>query len=47
MELQDYWHIVRKSWAMIVAVTLAVMAVVAGYTLTRTPEYQSTTEVYV
>lgn len=47
MELQDYWHIVRKSWAMIVAVTLAVMAVVAGYTLTRTPEYRSTTEVYV
>lgn len=47
MELQDYWRIVRKSWMMIVAITLTVMAAVAAYTLTRTPEYKSTTELYI
>lgn len=47
MELQDYWRIVVKSWVMILAVTLATMGLTAVYTLTRTPVYQSTTELYV
>lgn len=47
MELHDYWRIIRKSWVVITATTLAVMGVVAGYTLMQTPQYQSTTEIYI
>lgn len=47
LELHDYWRIIRKHWVMITATTLAVMGLTATYTLIQTPQYQSTTELYI
>lgn len=47
MELSDYIRILRKSWLVILATTLIGLAAAAGYSLTRTPMYESQAVVFV
>lgn len=47
MELRDYLAILRKSWYLILAILLVGVGAAAGYTLTVTPEYSSSTKVFV
>ncbi|WP_223586967.1 polysaccharide biosynthesis tyrosine autokinase [Microbacterium sp. OVT16B] len=47
MELSDYIRILRKSWPAIVIATLLGLAAAAGYSLTRTPMYESQSVVFV
>lgn len=47
MELSDYIRILRKNWLVIVIATLLGVAVAAGYSLTRTPMYQSDSTIFV
>lgn len=47
MELSDYIRILRKSWLVIVITTLLGLAAAAGYSLTRTPLYESQSVVFV
>lgn len=47
MELSDYIRILRKNWLVIVVATLLGVAIAAGYSLTRTPQYQATSTIFV
>lgn len=47
MELSDYIRILRKNWLLIVAVTLLLVGAAALWSLTRTPQYESTSKVFV
>ena len=47
MKLNDYVLILRKSWILIVSVTLICLGGAAVWSLTRTPQYKATTELYV
>jgi len=47
MELRDYIRILRKSWLLIVVATLLGVGVAAAYSLTRTPEYEASSTVFV
>jgi capsular exopolysaccharide synthesis family protein len=47
MELSDYIRILRKNWLVIVVATLLGVAIAAGYSLTRTPQFESTSAVFV
>lgn len=47
MELSDYIRILRKNWLVMVVLTLLGAAVMVGYTLTRTPIYESSSTVFV
>ncbi|MBM3717166.1 polysaccharide biosynthesis tyrosine autokinase [Microbacterium sp. LMI1-1-1.1] len=47
MELSDYIRILRKNWLVILATTLLGIAIAAGYSLTRTPQYEASAEVFV
>lgn len=47
MELRDYVRILHKSWVLILVSTLLGIAIAAAYSLTVTPRYQSTTQLYV
>lgn len=47
MELRDYIRILRKSWALIVLLTLVSVAVAAGYSILQTPKYTASTKVFV
>jgi capsular exopolysaccharide synthesis family protein len=47
MELSDYIRILRKNWLVIVVAALLGVAVAAGYSLTRTPQYSATSTVFV
>ncbi|MBW8761782.1 MAG: polysaccharide biosynthesis tyrosine autokinase [Microbacterium sp.] len=47
MELSDYIRILRKGWLAIVITTLLGLAAAAGYSLTRTPMYESQSVVFV
>lgn len=47
MELTDYLRILRKNWLIIIVATLVGVAVAAGWSLTRTPEYQAQSTVFV
>lgn len=47
MELSDYIRILRKNWLVILATTLIGLAAAAGYSLTRTPMYESQAVVFV
>lgn len=47
MELTDYIRILRKNWLVILAATLLGLGVAAGWSLTRTPQYQSSSTVFV
>jgi len=47
MELSESIRVLRKNWLVIVALTFLGLAVVTGYTLTRTSVYESTSTVFV
>ena len=47
MELTDYIRILRKNWIIIVVATVLGIGAAAGYTLTRTPTYESASTVFV
>ncbi|MGX1701067.1 polysaccharide biosynthesis tyrosine autokinase [Microbacterium sp. NPDC055357] len=47
MELTDYIRILRKNWMIIVVAALLGVVVAAGYSLTRTPQYQAQSTVFV
>lgn len=47
MELQDYLRIWRRNWILILATTLVVTALAAVWSLTRVPEYQAKSQLYV
>ncbi|WP_458040788.1 MULTISPECIES: polysaccharide biosynthesis tyrosine autokinase [Bacteria] len=47
MELSDYIRILRKNWIVIVAITLVGIGAAAAWSLTRTPGYQATSQVFV
>jgi capsular polysaccharide biosynthesis protein len=47
VELSDYLRILRKYWALILALALAGLAASALYSLTKTPEYSSSSKVFV
>lgn len=47
MELSDYIRILRKHWLVIVASTLVGLIAAAGFSLTRTPMYESQAVVFV
>ena len=47
MELSDYIRILRKNWLVIVVTTLVGVAMAAGYSLTRTPQFEATSGVFV
>jgi len=47
MELSDYLRILRKNWLVIVVLTLVGLGAAAAYSLTRTPEFESSSTVFV
>lgn len=47
MELRDYIRILRKSWVLIVLLTLVAVGAAAAYSLTQTPTYSATAKVFV
>ncbi|MFB2555290.1 polysaccharide biosynthesis tyrosine autokinase [Herbiconiux liangxiaofengii] len=47
MELRDYIRVLRKGWIFIVALSLLGVAIGAAYSLTKTPDYQATSKVFV
>ncbi|MFP7834836.1 polysaccharide biosynthesis tyrosine autokinase [Marisediminicola sp. LYQ134] len=47
MELRDYITILRKSWVMIVLLTLAGVGAASAYSLLQTPTYSATSKVFV
>lgn len=47
MDLRDYLAILRQRWILIVATALATFAVTAGLTWTATPQYASSTGLFV
>jgi capsular polysaccharide biosynthesis protein len=47
VELRDYIRILRKSWVLIVLLTLVGVGAAAAFSLTRTAEYSATAKVFV
>jgi polysaccharide biosynthesis transport protein len=47
VELRDYIRVLRRSWILILAVTVSALLVAASYSLLKTPEYEATTKVFV
>ncbi|GAA4777743.1 tyrosine-protein kinase domain-containing protein [Microbacterium gilvum] len=47
MELSDYLRILRKNWLVITVILLVGVGAAAAYSFTRTPLYESTSEVFV
>lgn len=47
MELIDYIRILRKNWLIIVVATLLGIGIAATYSLTRTPQYETQSTVFV
>ncbi|WP_203136297.1 polysaccharide biosynthesis tyrosine autokinase [Microbacterium sp. JZ31] len=47
MELSDYLRILRKNWIIIAVITLMGIGAAAVYSLTRTPLYESSSEIFV
>lgn len=47
MELTDYIRILRKNWVIIVVATLVGIGIAAVWSLTRTPEYEASSTVFV
>lgn len=47
MELSDYLRILRKNWLILIALTLLGLATMGGYTLSRTPVYESSSIIFV
>ena len=47
LSLRDYWHILRKNWALVVVITFFASVVGAVFTVVSTPMYTSTTSLFV
>ncbi|MDJ0336167.1 polysaccharide biosynthesis tyrosine autokinase [Salinibacterium sp. G-O1] len=47
VELRDYIRILRKSWVLIVLLTLVAVSAAAVYSIVKTPEYSASTRVFV
>jgi receptor protein-tyrosine kinase len=47
VDLRDYLDVLRAQWALVVAVTLGTVALAALYTWQATPQYASTTSLFV
>ncbi len=47
MELSDYIRILRKNWLVVLLLTVLGLGVATGYTLTRTPVFESSSTVFV
>jgi capsular exopolysaccharide synthesis family protein len=47
MEFSEYIRTLRKNWLVILGITFLGLCVAAGYTLTRTPTYESSSTVFV
>ncbi|MER7796450.1 polysaccharide biosynthesis tyrosine autokinase [Microbacterium sp. NPDC096154] len=47
MELSDYIRILRKNWIVIAVIALVGIGAAAVYSLTRTPLYEATSEIFV
>ena len=47
MELRDYIRILRKSWVLIMMLTLVGVGASAGFSLLQTPQYSATSKVFV
>jgi len=47
VELNDYIRILRKSWILIITLTLVGVAGAAGFSLLQTPQYSATSKVFV
>ncbi|MCZ4078937.1 Wzz/FepE/Etk N-terminal domain-containing protein [Rhodococcus sp. H36-A4] len=47
MRLIDYWHIARRRWMIIVAITLLCPLAIVGYSASQPTTYQSSSRVYV
>lgn len=47
MELRDYIRILHKNWVIILVLALAGAGAGAAYSLTRVPQYESSTQLYV
>lgn len=47
MELSDYIRILRKNWIIIIVATLVGVGLAAAFSLTRTPEYESSSTIAV
>ncbi|MFK4808257.1 polysaccharide biosynthesis tyrosine autokinase [Microbacterium sp. ZW CA_36] len=47
MELTDYIRILRKNWVIIVVATLVGIGIAAAWSLTRTPQYEAQSTVFV
>ena len=47
MTLHDYWDILRRSWLLVVATTVAGAAAALGLSLLMTPVYQAQAQLFV
>ncbi|TFC33851.1 polysaccharide biosynthesis tyrosine autokinase [Cryobacterium sp. TMT2-14] len=47
MELRDYIRILRKSWVLIVLLTLVAVGAASTYSILQTPKYSATSKVFV
>ena len=47
MDLHDYLRIIRRSWVMLVVITLVAVGAATVYSLLKTPQYEATTKVFV
>ena len=47
MELQDYLRVIRRSWVLLLVITLVAVGAATAYSLLKTPEYEATTKVFV
>lgn len=47
MELQDYLRVIRRSWVLLLVITLVSVGAATAYSLLKTPEYEATTKVFV
>ena len=47
MELQDYWQTIRRRWRVVLLVLAATLAAAAVLTFTSTPQYASSTRLFV
>ena len=47
VELDDYLHVLRKSWVLILVTSLLSLGAAAGWSLLRTPKYEATTQLFV
>ena len=47
VELRDYIRVLRKSWVLIVVLTLAFVAAASAYSILQTPTYSATAKVFV